>query len=541
MRDINGMSPFHHAAQSENADCLGILIDKKIKLNMKDCWDREPIHVAAQRGHTEAIKKILDTDSWSLSTDKLGGNPVQYLVDFGVDTQVKISAVPSAPDATGGPSGNSDTRTTQSQPVIKHQKILDIIVEIAQHKPDWKDPDQRTFLHYAAQYIPTENCVEIVKSLMKHGCDPTLEDKDGRTVLHRALLSNNLPVTMHFLDSEDGTLDKIAKSGELVLEAACRGGCEPAVTKILKIWPDLDINKADDKYGQSPLSWACERKHNGVVQVLLDNDRTNLNQSADKWRGYTPLHICVIEKNNEGLALLLAKPARVNIKLRHEGGRTALDVAIGRSNAEATKMLLSHAQTSDQDRIVYLEKMIRSEDPNLHGIIPDVFQQVAMDSLTHEVASDFIAASQTFKIQALYDAVMLKVLESNEIVCPYHVAIQANDADAIAKFLEKGVNTTSVDEDGWSLGYYADRFGRSYLLDGLSSQDSRVQTPLSYPTPGELLWPDGDDNVSITSCGTIGHDSCAGITSKFNPNVPLIVVFRAMLILFTQTFKSKGT
>jgi ankyrin repeat protein len=61
---------------------------------------------------------------------------------------------------------------------------------------------------------------------------------------------------------------------------------------------DVNPNQADTEYGRTPLSWAAENGHEGVVKMLLERKDVNPNQ-ADTEYGRTPLSWAA-ERGHEG-------------------------------------------------------------------------------------------------------------------------------------------------------------------------------------------------------------------------------------------------
>ncbi|KAI0203575.1 ankyrin repeat protein [Astrocystis sublimbata] len=98
-----------------------------------------------------------------------------------------------------------------------------------------------------------------------------------------------------------------------------------------------------DNYGRTPLSWAVNRGHRDMVELLLDHgarvnakDRSNL----------TALHVAVTGQHKDIVIVLLNHGARLEIKSEH--GDTALIRAIQAHSKEIIQILLDHGARVDK-------------------------------------------------------------------------------------------------------------------------------------------------------------------------------------------------
>ena len=90
-------------------------------------------------------------------------------------------------------------------------------------------------------------------------------------------------------------------------------------------------------YGRTPLLWAAERGHEGVVRILLGREDVNLNQASTGW---TPL-LLAADGGHEGVVKLLLERASVNpSQADTEYGQTPLSLAAQKGHGGIVKMLL---------------------------------------------------------------------------------------------------------------------------------------------------------------------------------------------------------
>ena len=141
------------------------------------------------------------------------------------------------------------------------------------------------------------------------------------------------------LDREDvdpGREDK--RYGRTPLSWAAEHGHE-GVVKMLLERGSANLNMADTLYGQTPLTWAAGNGHEGVVKMLLESTGINPDQ-ADTQCGATPLS-WASERGHEGVVKMLLQCGDVNPdRADTEYGRTPLSWAVWSGHEEIVMMLL---------------------------------------------------------------------------------------------------------------------------------------------------------------------------------------------------------
>ncbi|KAL7946830.1 natch and ankyrin domain protein [Trichoderma barbatum] len=92
-----------------------------------------------------------------------------------------------------------------------------------------------------------------------------------------------------------------------------------------------------DNYGRTPLSWAVNRGHRDMVQLLIDHGaRINVKDRSD----LTALHIAVTGQHKDIVSVLIDRGARLESKSEH--GDTPLIRAIQANSREIIQILLEH-------------------------------------------------------------------------------------------------------------------------------------------------------------------------------------------------------
>ena len=101
-----------------------------------------------------------------------------------------------------------------------------------------------------------------------------------------------------------------------------------------------NVNEEDDS-GWTGLMWALGKRHNNVVQLLLNHPQIDVNKVDSG--GQCALHYAGFRDNHEGMAALLARQDLTTINQRDKNnGWTPIMRAVYRNAVNCFKLLLAH-------------------------------------------------------------------------------------------------------------------------------------------------------------------------------------------------------
>ncbi|TDH66362.1 hypothetical protein CCR75_008006 [Bremia lactucae] len=175
------------------------------------------------------------------------------------------------------------------------------------------------------------------------GVDELHEELDT-TPVHSAARDgrvSDLREILHIDASQGMTLDKY---GLTPLHWACDRGEAAAVRLLLQY--SVDVNAVEKRmFKRRPLHFAVLASSEATVRELLAH---NANLLAQDYRGWAPIHGAAYSGNVDSLALLLDANQSVATQLtkKHE---TALHIAAGRGRIEAVELLLKHCSQHEAD------------------------------------------------------------------------------------------------------------------------------------------------------------------------------------------------
>ncbi|KAG0633719.1 ankyrin repeat-containing domain protein [Tuber brumale] len=116
---------------------------------------------------------------------------------------------------------------------------------------------------------------------------------------------------------------------------------------------DVNPDRADTAYGQTPLSLAAVGGHEGIVKMLLERGDVNPNQ-ADTKHGRTPLSWAA-ENGHEGIVKMLLERRDVSTATTDSANQTPLSRALTKGHDRILRMLLERdgANFDTADRVGY--------------------------------------------------------------------------------------------------------------------------------------------------------------------------------------------
>uniref|UniRef100_A0A3P9JD08 Ankyrin repeat domain 6b n=1 Tax=Oryzias latipes TaxID=8090 RepID=A0A3P9JD08_ORYLA len=230
----------------------------------------------------------------------------------------------------------------------------------------------RSPLHLAAH----KGHLEVVRILLKAGCDLDIEDDGEQTALHRAAVVGNTDV-IGALIQEGCALDRQDKDGNTALHEVAWHGFSQSVKLLVKAGANVH---AKNKAGNTALHLACQNGHAQSSKVLLlggcrpDSKNTAgdtclhvaarynhvamirillgafCSVSEKNLVGDTPLHVAAALNHKKTVRLLLEAGADSHVC--NNAGQTALDQARDHNNPEVALLLTKAPQSFLRGRSV---------------------------------------------------------------------------------------------------------------------------------------------------------------------------------------------
>lgn len=231
----------------------------------------------------------------------------------------------------------------------------------------------------------------IVQSLLDHGADPKLSDKQGRTPLMRAALMGNLDAVQVFVAHDEDNIFDAGSTGMLPIHCAClishlalveqfieldeegktltvrdnegttaflAAATPPINTEVLEFLLESgsDVNEKNNA-GETALLLAAKAGNNKAIQYLLSKGAT-FTAAAN---GMTPLHEVAFRKNKEGVNIFLDGVAGVDVEALNNDGESPLALACAGGDIECVKLLLQKGCNKDRGCVHQATKFERPD------------------------------------------------------------------------------------------------------------------------------------------------------------------------------------
>jgi len=174
----------------------------------------------------------------------------------------------------------------------------------------------------------------------------------GFTGLHGVAFFGIEEMVSAVLDMREWDVNAADGTGNTALTWAATRGHDGVVKRLLER-KDVNPDQPDTEYGQTPLSWAAGNGHVGIVRMLLERGDVNPDQ-PDTYFGQTPLSWAA-EEGHGGVVNMLLERKDVNPDQPDtEYGRTPLSWAAGNGHVGIVKMLLERKDVNpDQPDTFY--------------------------------------------------------------------------------------------------------------------------------------------------------------------------------------------
>ncbi|KAI9869165.1 MAG: hypothetical protein M1813_002989 [Trichoglossum hirsutum] len=366
---IGGTTPLHWAAEKGHEEMARLLLDSGAKADVMDKEGRTALLLGSCKGHEKFVQLMLDRDGVDLNTKDVDcSTPLSFAAENGHENVVRMLLQHEGiePD-----SKDRDGSTPLSWAAWRgHSSVVEMLLQRDDVDPDVKDNTWgRTPLSYAAE----RGHEAVVQLLLERGhADPQSMGLDGWTPLIWASFAGQTSVVALLLQYNRIKPDvPDAIWGRTPLSYAAGRGYQKVVQLLIErddvnpdsidadggtpfAWAafngqsavvDLLLQRGvnpsikDSKWGASPFSYAAERGHETVVRKLLERDDVDVN-SRDN-RGGTALEFAAMNGREEIIRLLLQKEG-IEPDPRDLDSQTPLSVASEQGRLAAVELLLAH-------------------------------------------------------------------------------------------------------------------------------------------------------------------------------------------------------
>lgn len=476
-QDEDGRTAVSYCAELGFESYLKPLIDLGTFLDLPDNDQRTPLLWAANTGHTDIARTLLDTGHVDCNRqDTNGQTPLSYAVENGHGFTVELLL---------GNGANIEAKDNSTRaPLLRAaQNGNEAMVQLLLDKganTESVDHDGRTPLSHAA-----ENGQEVIVRLLlskdanveakgDYSRTPTtLMNKVGGSKPPSASTENRDAAVVQLLPHKSATAEAESDCSRTPLLWAAQTGHEGIAQLLLDKGANVE---AKDGQGRTPLSWASQNGSEATVQLLL-NKGANI-ESTDRGSGRKPLSHAVENGHEAVVRLLLCKGAIVDAIDGH--GRTPLSYAAEVGNEAVAQRLLNEGANLEANGGHGRTALSYAAESGHEAIV----QLLLGKGATVEATENYLWSPLSYAAGSGYIAIVQQLLDKGANVesgcdsdrTPLTCAAKSGHEAIVRLLLDKGANTER-NRFGRTALSYASENGHEAVVCLLLGRGATVETP----------------------------------------------------------------
>ena len=314
----DGYTALHYSCRNGLVDIVRTLVKHKANVNARIDSGDTPLTLAAMHEHDNVVHVLLTDSHCQVNTKRRDGYTALHYscrnghVDI-VRTLVKHKANVNARTDSG-----DDTPLTLAA-MHEHDNVVYALLTDSHCQVNTKRRDGYTALHYSCR----NGHVDIVRTLVKHKANVNARTNSGDTPLTLAAINKHDNVVHASSDYNCEVYAKDKDAYNALLHLSCERGYVGIVRILLNVHK-VNVNARTDS-GDTPLTLAAINKHDNVVHALSDY---NCEVYAKNKDAYTSLLHLSCKRGYVGIVRTLLNVHRVNVNARTDSGDTPLTLAV---------------------------------------------------------------------------------------------------------------------------------------------------------------------------------------------------------------------
>ncbi|XP_048257852.1 ankyrin repeat domain-containing protein 50-like [Haliotis rufescens] len=329
-KDKIGRTPVMWAAGNGHKEVVELLVSKGAKVSIVDRFGNNILHSAGRGGDVEVVQYVLSHDMVDINgRGSCRRTPVMLAAEKGHIEIVKLLV----------DKGGDMSLVDKGHENILHLACLCGQIEVVKYvlSQDIVDINCRGRKTKTPVMLAARNGhKEVVEILVKKGADLSLAyNAAGSNVLHLACFNGHVDVVKYLLSQGTVNINSRGWRKRTPVMRAAGNGQKEVVELLVKQGADLSL--AYNTAGSNVLHLACFKGHVDVVKYLLSQDIVDINSRGLKKR--TPVMLAAEKGHKEVVELLVNKGA--DASLVDNRGNNILHLACLMGQMEVVKYIVS--------------------------------------------------------------------------------------------------------------------------------------------------------------------------------------------------------
>ena len=410
VQDFYGNTPLHVASRKGHIECVKLIVEARVDLNITNKNKQTAIFMASKNGHSDIVEYLLTHAKCNPNIKDSNENTLLHIASCNgqldlVKLVFETSTVSNDPDV-----ANVDKQTALHMACMNgHKGTAEWLLTRANCNPNLRDKDGNTPLHTASR----NGHLECVKLIVETRVDLNIRNKNKQTAIFMANVNGHSDIVEWLLTRANCNPNLRDKDGNTPLHTASHNGhleCVKLIIETSTVRVDLNLRNINK---QTALHLASENGHKNIAEYLLTRSKCNPNIQDDD--GNTPLHIATWKGDLE-LVKLVVESSTVSIDpdVFNHHKQTALHMACKNRYKDIVEYMLTHTKCNPNVQHIYgntplhiasrdgygecvkliIETSTVSVDPNLTNINNQTALHLACENGHRNIAEYLLAHSK---------------------------------------------------------------------------------------------------------------------------------------------------